>query len=46
MANHLAERCHLDLLFLVDAFISVFFGTAALLTPHGIFQKILGGGKI
>lgn len=42
--NHLDQRQHLDLLFLIDAIVSFLFGTVALLTPHGLLQRIVGGG--
>lgn len=43
MSNHLDRRRHLDLLFLVDAAVSLLFGTVALLAPHGLLQRIVGG---
>ncbi|KAL7521341.1 hypothetical protein ACHAWX_006008 [Stephanocyclus meneghinianus] len=46
MVNHKDQRRHLDLLFLTDSFVSLVFGTAALVTPHGLLQKIGGGGCI
>lgn len=46
MVNHKDQRRHLDLLFLTDSFVSLVFGTAALVTPYGLLQKIGGGGCI
>ena len=43
MANHKDQRQQLDLLFAADAAVSFAFGTAALVSPHGLLQKILGG---
>ncbi|KAL7526103.1 hypothetical protein ACHAWF_001646 [Thalassiosira exigua] len=43
MASHLDQRRQLDLLFLVDAVMSLLFGVGAMLTPHGVLQMILGG---
>jgi hypothetical protein len=37
------QRRQLDLLFLFDAVVSVLFGGAALLTPHGLLKFIVGG---
>ena len=44
MVNHQDQRRHLDLLFLIDSIVSLVFGAAALLLPHGLLQKV-GGGK-
>ncbi|KAL3809306.1 hypothetical protein ACHAXA_009430 [Cyclostephanos tholiformis] len=46
MANHLDQRRHLDLLFLLDAAVSLLFGTVALLTPHGLLVKLVDGGEL
>jgi hypothetical protein len=46
MVSHQDQRRHLDLLFLIDAVVSLAFGVAALLSPHGLLQKIGGGEKI
>ena len=43
MATHQDQRRHLDLLFLIDSVASLAFGAVALLTPHGLVQKIGGG---
>jgi hypothetical protein len=43
MATHQEQRNQLDLLFLFDASVSVLFGGAALLTPHGLLKFIVGG---
>lgn len=43
MTNQMDHRRYLDLLFSVDALFSLAFGVVALLTPHGIIQRIGGG---
>ena len=43
MATHQEQRRQLDLIFLFDAVVSVLFGAAALLTPHGLLKFIVGG---
>jgi len=43
MATHQEQRNQLDLLFLFDAVVSVLFGGAALLTPHGLLKFVVGG---
>mmetsp|Transcript_2651 Transcript_2651/g.3904 ORF Transcript_2651/g.3904 Transcript_2651/m.3904 type:complete len:148 (-) Transcript_2651:674-1117(-) len=41
--NHGQQRRHLDFLLLFDAISSFLFGTVALVTPHGLLQRIVGG---
>jgi len=43
MVNQQDQRQHLDLLFLFDSVVSLAFGVIALLSPHGLLQKIGGG---
>jgi hypothetical protein len=43
MVGHQDQRRRLDLLFLIDSVVSLAFGAAALLSPHGLLQKIGGG---
>ncbi|KAL3784605.1 hypothetical protein HJC23_007061 [Cyclotella cryptica] len=43
MVSHQDQRRHLDFLFLTDSIVSLAFGVAALLSPHGLLQKIGGG---
>jgi hypothetical protein len=46
MSNHrIDHRQTLDLLFLFDSAASFVLGVIALLTPHGLLQKIVGGGE-
>ena len=45
MSNYLDQRRHLDALFFVDSAVSLVFGAVALLTPHGILQKFIGGSE-
>ena len=45
MANHFAQRRNLDSLLLFDAAASLLLGAVALLTPHGLLQKFVGGGE-
>ena len=42
MVNQQDQRQHLDLLFLFDSVVSLAFGVIALLSPHGLLQKIGG----
>ena len=44
MTNHMDHRRYLDFIFLLDAAFSLLFGVLALLTPHGLIQR-LGGGE-
>jgi len=41
--NHLDQRRQLDLLFFIDATVSLVFGLVSLLTPHGILQSVIRG---
>ncbi|KAL7514587.1 hypothetical protein ACHAXN_011914 [Cyclotella atomus] len=43
MVGHQDQRRHLDLLFLLDSVVSLAFGVAALVSPHGLLQKIGSG---
>jgi hypothetical protein len=45
MVGHQDQRRHLDLLFLIDSVVSLAFGVAALVSPHGLLQKIGSGEK-
>ncbi len=45
MSNHLDQRRTLDFLFLFDSAASLLLGAVALLTPHGLLQKVVGGGE-
>jgi len=46
MSNHRDHRRTLDLLFLFDSGASLVLGAVALLTPHGLLKKIVGGGEL
>mmetsp|Transcript_21463 Transcript_21463/g.46531 ORF Transcript_21463/g.46531 Transcript_21463/m.46531 type:complete len:151 (-) Transcript_21463:777-1229(-) len=43
VTSHQDQRRQLDMLLLTDAIVSLVLGTAALMSPHGLLQKIGGG---